>query len=102
MSEPFALVHCDVWTSILSNTSYKYYLVILDDFTHFCGTFPLRQQSEVYGHFVDFVAHVQTQFNSIPKCFLADNGTEFINNAMSTFLYSRNILLRHSFPYTSQ
>ena len=87
---------------MISNTSYKYYLVVLYDFIHFCRTFPLRQKSEVYGQFVDFVAHVQTQFNSVPKCLQANNGTEFINNAMSTFLSSRGILLRHSYPYTSQ
>jgi hypothetical protein len=40
-SAPFELVHCDVWTSpVLSISGYKYYLVILDDFTHFCWTFP--------------------------------------------------------------
>ncbi|KAJ9544319.1 hypothetical protein OSB04_024026 [Centaurea solstitialis] len=34
--KPLDLVHADLWTSpIPSNTSYNYYLVIIDDFTHF-------------------------------------------------------------------
>jgi hypothetical protein len=41
---PFAIVHYDVWTStILSLSSYKYYLVLLDDFTHYCWTYPLKR-----------------------------------------------------------
>jgi hypothetical protein len=32
----FDLIHCDLWTSpIVSVSSYKYYLVILDDHSHF-------------------------------------------------------------------
>jgi hypothetical protein len=34
---PFELIHCDVWTSpVISVSGFKYYLVLLDDFTHFC------------------------------------------------------------------
>lgn len=33
---PFELIHCDLWTSPIASVSgFKYYLVILDDFTHF-------------------------------------------------------------------
>jgi hypothetical protein len=40
---PFDLIHCDVWTSpVISIFGFKYYLVLLDDFTHFCWTFPLK------------------------------------------------------------
>jgi hypothetical protein len=39
----FELIHCDVWTSpILSKSGFKYYLIIVDDFTHYFWTFPLR------------------------------------------------------------
>jgi hypothetical protein len=35
-SSPFDLIHCDLWTSpIISYSGYKYYLVVLDDFSHF-------------------------------------------------------------------
>jgi hypothetical protein len=34
--QPFDLVHCDLWTSPVSSVSgCKYYLVIIDDFTHY-------------------------------------------------------------------
>jgi hypothetical protein len=41
-SAPFHLIHCDLWTSpIVSFSGYKYYLVILDDYSHYSWTFPL-------------------------------------------------------------
>lgn len=102
-SEPFTLLHCDIWTSpIPSNLGYNYYLVMLDDFSRFCWTFPLCQKIEVYNHLVDFVAYIYTQFDSVPMCFQANNGTEFVNNAMPSFLSSRGISFRLSCPYTSQ
>jgi hypothetical protein len=33
----FELVHCDLWTFVLSLSGYKYYLVILNDFLIFFG-----------------------------------------------------------------
>jgi hypothetical protein len=45
---PFELLHYDVWTSpIVSNAGHKYYLAVLDDYTHYLWTFPLRHKSEV-------------------------------------------------------
>jgi hypothetical protein len=39
---PFQLVHCDLWTSPVSSLSgCKYYLLLLDDYSHFVWTFPL-------------------------------------------------------------
>jgi hypothetical protein len=47
--QAFDLVHCDLWTSpVLSLSDYKYYLVILDDFSHFLWTFPLRLKSDTF------------------------------------------------------
>jgi hypothetical protein len=43
------MIHCDLWTSPVPNVSgFKYYLVILDDFSHFVWTFPLRLKSDTF------------------------------------------------------
>jgi hypothetical protein len=60
---PSELVHCGVWMSPITVTSisgYRYYLVMLDDFTHFCWTFPLVHKSEVHTHITHFCNFVQT------------------------------------------
>jgi hypothetical protein len=38
----FDLIHYDVWTSsVISISGYKYYLIILDEFSHYSWIFPL-------------------------------------------------------------
>jgi hypothetical protein len=45
----FDLLHLDLWTSpVISVSGSKYYLVILDDFTHYLWTFPLKQKSDTF------------------------------------------------------
>ena len=49
VSSKFDLIHCDLWTSpVVSVSGYKYYLVILDDCTHYLWTFPLRLKSDTF------------------------------------------------------
>jgi hypothetical protein len=45
----FDLIHCDLWMSpILSVSGYKYYLVVLDDCSHYLWTFPLNLKSYAF------------------------------------------------------
>jgi hypothetical protein len=45
----FDLIHCDMWTSpIVSISSYKCYLIILNDHSHFMCTFSLRIKSDTF------------------------------------------------------
>ncbi|XP_072147101.1 uncharacterized protein [Setaria viridis] len=53
----FDLVHCDLWTSpVLSISGYKYYLVVVDDFSHYSWTFPLRAKSDAFPTLAHFFA----------------------------------------------
>ena len=83
------------------NTSVQYYLVLLDDYTHFCWTYPLVHKSEVAAHITAFCNFVQTQSQLVVRSFQADNGKEFVNNALLTLFATRGIHLRLSCPYTS-
>jgi hypothetical protein len=101
-SFPFQLLHCDVWTSpIMSNSGYKFYLVILDDFSHYVWTFPLRHKSDVLPTLISFHAFVGTQFQCAIQCFQTDNGREFDNSASRAFYAKHGIVLRLTCPYTS-
>jgi hypothetical protein len=45
----FDLLYINLWTSpVVSVSGSKYYLVILDDFTHYLWTFPLKQKSDTF------------------------------------------------------
>jgi transposase InsO family protein len=86
---------------VLSNSGYKYYLVILYDCTHFAWTFPLRHKSDVLATLISFHAYVATQFQLPILCFQTDNGKEFDNHACRSFLRTQGIQLRLTCPYTS-
>jgi len=67
-SSKFDLIHCDLWTSpVVSVSGYKYYLVILDDCTHYLWTFPLRLKSDTFSTLAQFLTHVSTQFDTRVK-----------------------------------
>jgi len=85
-----------------SNSSLQYYLVVLDDYSHYVWTFPLRRKSDVLHTLVSFHAFVQTQFGKPILAFQTDNGREFDNAAFRSFLAARGIVLRLTCPYTSQ
>jgi hypothetical protein len=51
----FDLLQLDLWTSLVVSVSgSKYYLVILDDFTHYLWTFPLKQKSDTFTSLSNF------------------------------------------------
>jgi hypothetical protein len=82
-------------------SGYKYYLVVLDDFSHYVWTFPLRAKSETFPTLRHFFAWVSTQFGLTIKVVQCDNGREFDNSASRDFFLSHGIRLRMSCPYTS-
>jgi hypothetical protein len=65
---PFDLIHLNLWTSpVVSVLGFKYYLVVLDDFTHYLWTFPLKLKSDIFTTLSHFFAYVSTQFNGTVK-----------------------------------
>ena len=64
----FDLVHCDLWTSpVISISGYKYYLVVVDEYSHYSWTFPLRAKSDAFPALVHFFAWVSTRFGLTVK-----------------------------------
>jgi hypothetical protein len=79
----------------------KYYLVILDDYTHYLWTFPMKLKSDTFTTLSHFFAYVSTQFGRTIKAIQCDNGREFDNSFTRFFLLSNGTQLRMSCPYTS-
>ena len=82
-------------------SGYKYYLVILDDCSHYLWTFPLRLKSDTYDTLANFFSYVTTQFGATVKVVQCDNRREFDNSNARTFFLTRGTHLRMSCPYTS-
>ena len=99
----FDLIHCDLWTSpIVSISGFRYYLVIVDDYSHYYWSFPLKHKSCAASKIVAFFAYARTQFNTTIRSLQADNGTEFLNSTIDALLTRNGTVLRLSCPYTSQ
>jgi hypothetical protein len=79
----------------------KYYLVVLDDFSHYVWTFPLCAKSKAFPTLRHFFVWVSTQFGLTIKAVQCDNGREFDNSTSRAFFLSHGMHLRMSCPYTS-
>ncbi|KAL8128532.1 hypothetical protein V2J09_017687 [Rumex salicifolius] len=86
----------------MSVSGYKYYLVIIDDFSHYVWCFPLKHKSDTSMHLKHFHAYVQTQFPHKLKSIQCDHGREFDNNELRSFFSSNGVVFRFSCPHTSQ
>lgn len=96
-------MHADIWTSpVLSFSIFKYYLILIDDYTHYVWTFPLRAKSEALACILAFHAYVCTQFELPLIVFQTDNGKEFDNHALRSFFSTHGIAFCLSCPYTLQ
>ena len=64
-STPFELVHYDVWGPypVMSSTRFKYFVNIVDDFSHVTWFYLMKSCSELFSHFSAFFAEIQTQFH---------------------------------------
>jgi hypothetical protein len=52
---------------VVSVSGYKYYLVILDDCTHYLWIFPLRVKFNTFSTLATFIAYASTQFGATVK-----------------------------------
>jgi hypothetical protein len=86
---------------LTSVSDHKYYLAILDYYSHFLWTFLLRLKSDTFSTLATFFAYVRTQFGITIQGIQCDNGHEFDNLRAGTFFSSHDIHLRMSCPYTS-
>jgi transposase InsO family protein len=76
--------------------------VLLDDFTHYVWTLPVRQKSEVLPIIRSFFSYVHRKFRLPILALQTNNGKEFDSILMRNFLTMHGTTFRLSCPYTSQ
>jgi transposase InsO family protein len=104
VSSPFSLIHADLWgpAPIVSYTGFKYYLVLVDEFTKFTWTYLLKHKSDTLQVFTQFHAMVHTQFSLPIKTFRTDCGGEFTSTKFNQFCTNHGIIHQLSCPHTPQ
>ncbi|KAM3016365.1 hypothetical protein FF2_000396 [Malus domestica] len=100
----FHLVHADVWgpSPTSSCTSYKYYLILVDDFTKYSWLYPLYLKSDVASILQTFILKVKTLFASKVQCLRSDSGGEFLNKTLQSFFNAQGITYQLSCPHTPE
>jgi hypothetical protein len=104
VKSPFELVHADLWgpAPVLSYTGFRFYLVLVDEFTKFTWVYLLKHKSDTFKIFTQFQAMVHTQFSLPIKTLRTDCGGEFTSTDFNTFCDAKGILHQLSCPHTPQ
>ena len=100
----FTLIHSDLWgPSCTPNRTYKkWFITFIDDHTHLCWVYLLTDKIEVPSVFMNFHFMIQTQFHTKIQILCTDNGTEYFNHSLSTYLQENGIIHQSSCVDTPQ
>ena len=79
-----------------------FFVTSVDEYSHYCIVFLLKNKSEVAIKFEEFVAWAETQTGKRVKLFRCDNGGEYTSGAMSKLCVDRGIVQKFTLPYTPQ
>lgn len=103
-SKVLQLVHSDLCgpMSTHSWSGALYLLTFTDDFSRKTFGYFLKSKSEVFTKFVEFKHLVENQTGEKIKVLRSDNGREYVNKNMCTFLKENGIVHQTTVPYTPQ
>ena len=102
--QPLELVHVDLCGPMQESTPgrFRYYLVIIDDFSRYSTVFCLRNKSDAEECLKNFVREMKVIFGGPPKVIRSDNGGEFQNASLERFYKTEGIRQQFTTPYTPQ
>ena len=103
-TEILQLVHTDV-NGPHRNTGYdgsKYFLTFIDDFSKFTLIYTIKNKSEVYNCFPQYINLVQNLTGKKIKRLRCGNGKEYINNNVLNLIHEKGINLEPCPPYVKQ
>jgi transposase InsO family protein len=103
-TEVFELIHTDV-CGPFPNESYggsKYFVTVIDDFSHFSPVFFLKQKSDTSITLPAFLNHVERQFGKKIKQIRSDNGGKYISNELKDFFLKSGVIHELTPPYSPE
>lgn len=98
------LVHSDLCGAMQTATpsGKKYMVTFIDDFSKYTVVELLREKSETFGKFKEYVQMCKTMFNSKPKFIRTDRGGEYIDNDFVNYMKTEGIQYNRTAPSTPQ
>lgn len=103
-ARPLEIIHTDVCGPIDPVTwdGKRYFLTILDDYTHFCKVYLLKSKNEVFEYLKEFVNEAEAYQNVRISKIRCDNGGEFSSMHFKNWCKKEGIILDSTVPYSPQ
>ena len=100
--EPLGLVHSDVCGKISSPSlsQAEYFIVFVDDKTHYVWIYVVKHKHEVFGKFVEWRSLVKKSSGYKVKKLRTDNGGEYTSTEFKSYLKKEGIEHQYTIPKT--
>jgi len=97
-------LHTDVWgpASVPSFDGFRFYLIIVDEYSRYIWLFPMTRKSDVATIFPTFITQMANQFSTSVKIVQSDGSGEFINTVLQNHFAAHGIIHRLSCPGTPE
>ena len=102
--EPLGLVHSDVCGKISSPSlgQAEYFIVFVDDKTHYVWIYVVKHKHEVFGKFVEWKSLVEKLSGYKVKKLRTDNGGEYTSTEFESYLKKEGIEHQYTIPKTPE
>ncbi|KAJ1521725.1 hypothetical protein ONE63_003366 [Megalurothrips usitatus] len=103
-SRPLQTIHSDVCGPIepATHDGKHFFVIFVDDYTHFCELYLMERKSEVFDHLKAFVAQSENAHQQKVSKLRCDNGGEYTGNRLRSWCKDKGIVLDYSVPRTPQ
>ena len=97
------LIHFDLWEfeGILTHEGNRYIITFIDDFSKYIVVYLLKNKTDTFEKFQDFLKEVENQFSRKIKRIKSDRGCEYESSAFNSFVQSLRITHETTTPYSS-
>lgn len=95
------IIHSDVCGpfQVKSRSGKRYFLSFIDDYSRYSKVYVLSTKNEVFSKFKEFHKEVENFTNKKLKILRCDNGGEYINDELKSYLKMFGIILQTTVPY---
>lgn len=80
----------------------RFFLLLKDDYTYYRQVYFLKHKSETVSKIKEFIVFTERQMGHKIKIIKSDNGTEFVNQELQTFLKGKGIIHQTTVAYTPE
>ncbi|EPZ30777.1 Integrase, catalytic core domain-containing protein [Rozella allomycis CSF55] len=101
-SQKLEEIHSDVCGPFPTPTTqgFRYFVTFIDGHTDMCWIYILKKKSEVFEKFKKFKKEVEKESGMKIKKLICDNGGEYLDQRMKTFLEEEGIKCKATAPYS--